>query len=173
MLRPIHLYGAEVLDKPSEVVTNITGTEIQLIQDMVETMYKAPGVGLAAPQVGVGKRIMVTDPSAGERRNELITIINPEIVSAEGEQFEEEGCLSVPGFCALVVRPQRVIVKGLDLNGKEITVEGKDLLARAFCHEMDHLNGVFFLEHLSFLKRDMIKRKIRKLMKQGEWEPET
>jgi peptide deformylase len=170
MLRPIVLYGDEVLEKPAELVTNISDEEIQLVQDMVETMYKAPGVGLAANQVGVAKRIMVTDPSAGERRNELITIINPEIVSTEGEQFEDEGCLSVPGFTSAVVRPKKVVLKGLDLNGKEITIEGKDLLARAFCHEMDHLNGKFFLDHLSFLKRDIIKRKIRKLMKQGEWE---
>jgi len=137
---------------------------------MVETMYKAPGVGLAANQVGVSKRIMVTDPSAGEKRNQLITIVNPRIVVAEGEQYEEEGCLSVPGFSASVVRPKQVIIAGVDLEGKDITVEGKDLLARAFCHEMDHLNGVFFLDHLSFIKRDMIKRKIRKMMKQGEWE---
>jgi peptide deformylase len=170
MLRPIVLLGEEVLEKPAEIVTNISDEEIQLVQDMVETMYKAPGVGLAANQVGVSKRIMVTDPSGGERRNELITIVNPEIVSMEGEQFEDEGCLSVPGFTSAVLRPKTVVIKGLDLNGKEITIEGKDLLARAFCHEMDHLNGKFFLDHLSFIKRDMIKRKIRKLIKQGEWE---
>jgi peptide deformylase len=170
MLRPIVLFGAEVLDKPAERVTNISDDEIRLVRDMIETMYQAPGVGLAANQVGVGKRIMVTDPSAGEKQNQLITLVNPEIVVAEGEQYEEEGCLSVPGFCASVVRPKSVVLRGVDLNGKEITVEGKDLLARAFCHEMDHLNGVFFLEHLSFIKRDMIKRKIRRLMKQGEWE---
>jgi len=170
MVRPIVLYGDEVLEKPSQALTNISGAEIQLVQDMVETMYKASGVGLAAPQVGVGKRIMVTDPTAGERTGQIITIVNPEIVATEGEQYEEEGCLSVPGFSAAVVRPKRIVLRGLDLNGKDITIEGKDLLARAFCHEMDHLNGVLFLDHLSFLKRDMIKRKIRKLMKQGEWE---
>src|SRR5215510_7193507 len=170
MVRPIVLFGAEVLDKPSERITNISDAEVQLVQDMVETMYKAPGVGLAANQVGVSKRILVTDPSAGERQNELITLVNPEIVSVDGEQFEDEGCLSVPGFTSAVVRPKTVVIRGLDLNGKEITIEGKDLLARAFCHEMDHLNGVFFLDHLSFIKRDIIKRKIRKLMKQGEWE---
>jgi peptide deformylase len=171
MLRPIVLYGAEVLAKPSKPVTQISDPEVQLVKDMVETMYKAPGVGLAAPQVGVGKRIMVTDPSAGEKRNQLITIINPEIAESDGEQLEDEGCLSIPGFSAIVLRPKRVVLKGIDLNGKEITVEGKDLLARAFCHEMDHLNGVVFLDHLSFLKRDLIKRKIKKLVKQGEWEP--
>jgi len=171
MLRPIVLYGAEVLAKPSKPVHQISDAEVQLVKDMVETMYKAPGVGLAAPQVGVGKRIMVTDPSAGEKRNQLITIINPEIAESDGEQLEDEGCLSIPGFSAVVLRPRRVVLKGIDLNGKEITVEGKDLLARAFCHEMDHLNGVVFLDHLSFLKRDLIKRKIKKLVKQGEWEP--
>jgi peptide deformylase len=169
MIRPIVRYGAEVLDKPSELVTNITDEEIRLVNDMTETMYQAPGVGLAAPQVGIGKRIMVTDPTGGEKRNQLIVVVNPEIVSAEGEQYEEEGCLSIPGFTAPVLRPKSVVIKGLDLDGKEITIEGKDLLARAFCHEMDHLNGVFFLSHLSFIKRDMIKRKIRKLIKQGEW----
>jgi peptide deformylase len=170
MLRPIVLLGDQILEKPAEIVTNISDAEVQLIKDMVETMYQAPGVGLAANQVGVSKRIMVTDPSAGEKRNELITIVNPEIVSMEGEQFEDEGCLSIPGFTSSVLRPKKVVLKGLDLDGKEITIEGKDLLARAFCHEMDHLNGVFFLDHLSFIKRDIIKRKIRKLMKQGEWE---
>jgi peptide deformylase len=170
MLRPIVLYGEEVLEKPAEIVTHISDEEIQLVKDMVETMYKAPGVGLAANQIGVSKRIMVTDPSGGEKRNELITVVNPEIVAADGEQFEDEGCLSVPGFTSAVLRPKRVVLKGVDLDGKEITIEGRDLLARAFCHEMDHLNGVFFLDHLSFIKRDIIKRKIRKLMKQGEWE---
>src|SRR5688572_25218993 len=106
MLRPIVLFGAEVLEKPAERVTNISDDEIRLVQDMIETMYQAPGVGLAANQVGVGKRIMVTDPSAGEKKNQLITLVNPEIVVAEGEQYEEEGCLSVPGFCASVVRPK-------------------------------------------------------------------
>src|SRR4029077_8111284 len=158
------------LDKRSEPVTNISDEEVRLVQDMIETMYKAPGVGLAAPQVGVGKRIMVTDPTAGEKQGQLITLINPEIVVSEGEQYEDEGCLSLPGFTASVMRPQKVILRGVDMNGKEVTVEGKDLLARAFCHEMDHLNGVFFLDYLSFIKRDMIKRKIRKLVKQGEWE---
>jgi peptide deformylase len=171
MLRPIVLFGADVLEKPAETVSNITDAEVRLVQDMVETMYKAPGVGLAANQVGVSKRIMVTDPSAGEKRNQLITLVNPEIIETEGEQYEDEGCLSVPGFTASVVRPQRVVLRGLDLDGKEITIEGRDILARAFCHEMDHLNGRFFLDHLSFLKRDMIKRKIRRLMKKGEWEP--
>jgi len=170
MIRPIVLWGAEVLEKPAEPVDNITDADIKLVQDMIETMYKAPGVGLAAPQVGSSRRIMVTDITGGEKKDHLLTILNPEIVATEGEQFEEEGCLSIPGFSATVVRPKRVVLRGLDLNGKEVIMEGSDLLARAFCHEMDHLDGRFFLDHLSFIKRDMIKRRIKKLIRQGKWE---
>lgn len=159
-----------MLEKPSDPVSNITEEEAKLVQDMIETMYKAPGVGLAAPQVGVSKRVMVTDATAGEQKDRLFTIINPEIVETDGEQYEEEGCLSIPGFSATVIRPQRVVIRGVDLNGKEVMVEGSDLLARAFCHEMDHLDGKFFLDHLSFIKRDMIKRRIKKLIRQGKWE---
>src|SRR5213593_4465959 len=121
MIRPIVLWGAEVLEKPSEPVTNITASEIQLIQDMIETMYKAPGVGLAAPQIGVPKRIMVTDASGGEDKDHLLTILNPEIVATDGEQYEEEGCLSIPGFSANVTRPKKVVLRGIDINGKERT----------------------------------------------------
>jgi peptide deformylase len=170
MIRPIVLWGSEVLETPSDTITKITDAEVKLVQDMIETMYKAPGVGLAAPQVGVNKRIMVTDTTSGEKKNHLFTIVNPEIVETEGEQFEEEGCLSIPGFSAVVVRPKKVVLRGVDLDGKEIFIEGSDLLARAFCHEMDHLDGKFFLDHLSFIKRDMIKRRIRKLIRQGKWE---
>src|SRR5215472_6524638 len=170
MIRAIVLWGSEVLDNPSEPVPNISGDEVKLVQDMIETMYKAPGVGLAAPQIGVSKRIMVTDTSSGEKKDHLFTLVNPEIVETEGEQLEEEGCLSIPGFSANVVRPKKVVLRGLDLEGKEIFIEGSDLLARAFCHEMDHLDGKFFLDHLSFIKRDMIKRRIKKLMRQGKWE---
>jgi peptide deformylase len=170
MIRPIMLWGSEVLDKPSEPVTNVTEVEIKLVQDMIETMYKAPGVGLAAPQVGVAKRIMVTDTTSGEKKDHLFTILNPEIVSAEGEQYEEEGCLSVPGFSEKVVRPKKVVLSGIDLEGKEIVLEASDLLARAFCHELDHLDGRFFLDHVSFIKRDMIRRRIKKLIRQGKWE---
>jgi peptide deformylase len=170
MIRPIVLWGSEVLEKPADPVTNITDADVKLVRDMTETMYKAPGVGLAAPQIGVSKRIMVTDISSGEDRNQLLTIVNPEIVALDGEQYEEEGCLSVPGFSAAVVRPKKVVLRGVDLNGKEIVLEGTDLLARAFCHELDHLEGRFFLEHISFIKRDMIKRRIKKLIRQGTWE---
>ena len=169
MNRPIVKYGADVLLKVSKPVENVTDSEIKLIKDMVETMYQAPGVGLAAPQVGVSQRIMVTDTSAGEKSDSLLVIVNPEIVDTDGEQYEEEGCLSIPGFSEWVRRPKKVIIKGVDLNGRELILEGSDLLARAFCHELDHLNGVLFMEHLSFIKRDLMKRKIRKLIKQDEW----
>jgi peptide deformylase len=136
---------------------------------MVETMYKAPGVGLAAPQIGVSRRIMVTDTSGGDKQDNLLVLVNPEIVDTDGEQYEEEGCLSIPGFSEFVRRPKKVVIRGTDLDGRELVLEGTDLLARALCHEMDHLNGVLFLEHLSFIKRDLIKRRIRKLIKQNEW----
>ena len=170
MIRPILLWGADVLEEPAAIVTNITDAEVKLVRDMTETMYKAPGVGLAAPQIGVSQRVMVTDATSGEQKGHLLTILNPEIVVAEGEQYEDEGCLSIPGFSANVLRPRKVVLRGTDLDGKEILLEGSDLLARAFCHEMDHLNGLFFLEHLSFLKRDMIKRKIKKMIRDGKWE---
>ena len=170
MIRPIVLWGSEVLEKSADLITNVTDAEVKLVQDMIETMYKAPGVGLAAPQIGISKRIMVTDTTSGQNKDHLFTILNPEIVSAEGEQYEEEGCLSIPGFSATVVRPKKVVLRGIDLNGKEIVLEGADLLARAFSHEIDHLEGRFFLDHLSFIKRDMIKRRIKKLIRQGKWE---
>ena len=169
MNRPIVKFGADVLQKIADPVENITDMEVRLVADMVETMYKAPGVGLAAPQVGVSQRIMVTDTSAGEKEDNLLVILNPEIVSTDGEQYEEEGCLSIPGFTEPVRRPKKVVIKGVDMEGRDLILEGSDLLARAFCHEMDHLNGVLFLEHLSFIKRDLIRRKIRKLVKQDEW----
>ncbi len=169
MDRKIVRYGEVVLEQVASTVENITDAEVQIVQDMVETMYKAPGVGLAAPQIGVPQRIMVTDTSGGEQNDNLLVIINPEIVSSDGEQYEEEGCLSIPGFTERVRRPKSIVVRGLDMEGREIILEGQDLLARAFCHEMDHLNGILFLDHLSFIKRDLIKRKIRKLVKQDEW----
>ena len=169
MNRKIVRYGEIVLQQKAREVENITAAEAQLVADMVETMYKAPGVGLAAPQVGVSQRIMVTDTSGGEKENNLLVIVNPEIVATDGEQYEEEGCLSIPGFSEQVRRPKKVVIRGLDLDGREVVLEGQDLLARAFCHEMDHLNGILFLDHLSFIKRDLIKRKIRKLIKQDDW----
>ncbi len=169
MERTIVRYGADVLERVAAPVTDITGAEARLVQDMVRVMYQAPGVGLAAPQVGVSQRIMVTDTSAGEKPDHLLVLVNPEIVDTAGEQYEEEGCLSIPGFSERVRRPGKVVVRGLDMDGREQVLEGSGLLARAFCHELDHLNGVFFLDHVSFIKRDRIRRRIRKLIKQNEW----
>jgi len=169
-LREIITLPDKRLRQKSEPVKAVDAEVRALVDDMFETMYKAPGVGLAAPQVGVAKRIMVTDASSGEDKDHLLTILNPEIVATDGEQYEEEGCLSIPGFSANVTRPKKVVLRGMDINGKEIILEGSDLIARAFCHELDHLNGIFFLDHLSFLKRDMIKRRIKKLVRQGKWE---
>ena len=170
MILSIIKYGDPLLQKVCEPVTVFDKALETLAKNMVETMYSAPGVGLAAPQVGVLKRLIVVDVTAGEKQGQLITLVNPEIINKEGEQYEEEGCLSIPGFSATVVRPKKVVLRGVDLNGKEIILEGSDLLARAFCHELDHLNGTMFLDHISFIKRDMIRRRIKKLIKQGKWE---
>jgi peptide deformylase len=132
-------------------------------------MYAAPGVGLAAPQVGLGIRLMVIDITVGEDPGQVIVMANPVMIEQEGEQHEEEGCLSVPGYSGVVSRPAWVKVRGQDLKGQEITLEGEGLLARAFCHEIDHLDGRLFLERLGVLKRDLIKRKIRKKIRQGDW----
>ena len=169
MVYPVVKYGDDVLAAKASPITTFDGELAKLAADMFESMYAANGVGLAAPQIGISKRIAVIDCSVGKDPNAKIVIINPEIVSTGGEQFEEEGCLSVPGFREQVKRPQRATVRALDAKGKEFTMEGDGLLARAFCHETDHLNGQFFLSHLSTLKRDLIKRKIRKMMKAGEW----
>jgi peptide deformylase len=162
-------YGEDVLHTPARPVTEIT-TDVQtLIDDMIETMYAAPGVGLAAPQIGVAQRIFVIDLSVGRASDDLVVMINPEFTEREGIQLEEEGCLSLPGFNASVMRPARVVCKGLDRDGCEQTIEGKDLLARAFQHEMDHLDGTLFVDRLRGIKRDLIVRRIRKLKKSGKW----
>jgi peptide deformylase len=140
-----------------------------LIDDMIETMYAAPGIGLAAPQVGVASRVFVVDLSVGRDRAQLITLVNPEFVQREGTQLEEEGCLSVPGFNATVLRPSRVVIQGLDREENLQTFEGTGLLARAFQHEMDHLDGRLFVDRLRGIKRDVIVRKIQKLQRSGKW----
>ncbi|MCI0437174.1 MAG: peptide deformylase, partial [Gemmatimonadetes bacterium] len=152
-------------------VDAITPDITTLIDDMIATMYAAPGIGLAATQVGVGLRIFVVDLSVGRDPAGLITMINPEFVERDGVQLEEEGCLSLPGFTATVMRPQRVVVRGLDSHGVEQTREGTGLLARAFQHEIDHLDGRLFVDRLRGIKRDMIVRKIRKLQRAGKWHP--
>src|SRR5215218_7484049 len=142
MIRPILRYGADVLHAPAQQVADITSDTRQLIDDMVQTMYAAPGVGLAATQVGVSLRIFVCDISLGRNPADLLTFVNPEFVDRDGMQLEEEGCLSVPGFNATVARPSRVVMKGVDRQGNPQQVEGIGLLARCFQHEMDHLEGV-------------------------------
>lgn len=141
----------------------------ELVRDMVETMYAAPGVGLAANQVGVTRRIAVIDLSVGEDPGELFVLINPEIVESSGEQCDDEGCLSFPGVTELVTRPLRVVMRALDLDGKIYTLEGDELMARAICHEVDHLNGVLFVDRLTGLKKDRVRKEVRRNLKSGAW----
>ena len=169
MIYPVVKYGNGVLAKKAEPVRTFDKELAKLLDDMFESMYAANGVGLAAPQIGISRRIAVIDTTAGKDPKAKIVIINPEIVATEGRQSEEEGCLSVPEFREKVTRPLRVTVRALDRHGKEFTMQGEGLLARAFCHETDHLNGRLFLSHLSSLKRELILRKIRKMTKAGEW----
>jgi peptide deformylase len=169
MIRPILRYGATPLHEPARPVDDVTPDIERLVDDMIETMYAAPGVGLAAPQIGVPLRIFVVDVSVGRDPAGLIVMVNPEFIERDGTQFEEEGCLSVPGFNATVMRPNRVVIKGLDRAGHEQQQEGTGLLARAFQHEMDHLDGTLFVDRLRGIKRDMIVRKIRKLSRTGKW----
>ena len=169
MIRPILKYGDSVLHDRAASIDRITPDVERLIDDMIETMYAAPGVGLAAPQVGEALRLFVVDVSVGRDPNGRIVMINPEIVDRDGMQLEEEGCLSVPGFNATVVRPSRIVLTGLDRHGESQQREGSGLLARAFQHELDHLEGQLFVEHLRGVKRDMIVRKIRKLSRAGKW----
>lgn len=170
MIYPIVKYGDPVLETPAEIVTEFNTPELQqLIDDMFESMYAARGVGLAAPQIGLGRRIAVIDCSNGANPEEKIVIINPEITKVEGMQSGEEGCLSIPGFRENVSRGNRVTVRAQNVKGEWFEHTGEELLARAFQHETDHLNGRLYITHVSVLKRDLIKRKVRKLMKAGEW----
>ncbi|MES1258343.1 MAG: peptide deformylase [Acidobacteriota bacterium] len=167
-----------VLERPAEPVTGFDTPELhRLIEDMFETMYASHGVGLAAPQIGVSQRLTVIDISGGEKKvepddpePEKIVLINPAVILKEGKQTGEEGCLSIPGFREPVTRAKRATVRAQNAKGEWFEISGEDLLARAMQHEIDHLNGILFLSHLSSLKRDLIKRKIRKLQKAGEWE---
>ena len=170
MVYPIVKYGDPVLEAPAAPITEFDTPELhKLIDDMFESMYAARGVGLAAPQIGIGKRIAVIDLSVGEDAAQKIVIVNPEIVSRDGVQNGEEGCLSVPGFREQVTRPSKVHVRAQNAKGEQVELTGDQLLARAFCHEIDHLNGRLYISHVSALKRDLIRRKIRKLVKAGEW----
>jgi peptide deformylase len=166
---PIVKYGDPVLEKPGAPVKKFDAELEELAEDMFASMYAAQGVGLAAPQIGLSLRLAVVDVTGGKNPEAKIVLANPEVIHAEGEVREEEGCLSVPGFRGYVMRPQFVTVKAQNAKGETFEIRGENLLARAFCHEIDHLNGILFLQHLSMLKRDLIRRKIKKLRKQGEW----
>jgi peptide deformylase len=169
MIRPIVRHGANVLHAPAAAVADITPDIKQLVDDMIQTMYAAPGIGLAAPQVGVALRIFVADVSVGRNPSDLLVFINPEFIERDGMQLEEEGCLSVPGFNATVARPARATLKGLNRQGEEQVVEASGLLARCFQHEMDHLDGTLFVDRLRGLQKDLIVRKIKKLARSGKW----
>lgn len=166
---PIRKYGDEVLRRPTAPVETFDGELQSLIDDMVQTMYAAPGVGLAANQIGVSRRLAVIDLSVGKRPNELHVLVNPQIVERIGEQNEEEGCLSVPDFTETVIRPARVTIRFIDRNGVPREMSGEGLMARAMCHEIDHLDGKVYVDHLRGFKRDRIVRKIQKLAKAGMW----
>ena len=170
MIYPIVKYGDPVLETQAEIVTEFDTPELhKLIADMFESMYAARGVGLAAPQIGIGRRIAVIDTSSGEDAAQKLVLINLEIVRSEGAQHVEEGCLSIPGFREDVKRARRVTIRAHNAKGEPFELTGEDLLARAFLHETDHLNGRLYITHVSPLKRDLIRRKIRKLAKAGEW----
>jgi len=169
MIYPIVKYGVAVLETPARPVEKFNDELRQLCDDMFESMYAASGVGLAAPQIGIGRRLAVIDVTVGKNPEARLVLANPEIIRIEGEQREEEGCLSVPGFRGNVARPQYVTIRAQDAAGTSFEMNGEGLLARAFCHELDQLDGVLFIRHLSLLKRDLIRRRIRKLQKTGEW----
>ena len=169
MIRPILRYGERPLHERASDVSAIDDHVQALVDDMIETMYAAPGVGLAATQIGIPLRMFVVDVSVGRSPSDLHVLINPAFVEREGMQLEEEGCLSVPGFNATVVRPARAVIRALDRNGSQQTIEGKDLLARAFQHEMDHLDGMVFVDRLRGIKKELIVRKINKLKRAGRW----
>ena len=170
MIYPIVKYGNPVLEKPAAPVTEFDDELKTLVADMFESMYEAKGVGLAAPQIGISKRLAVIDVSFKENPREKLVLANPEIIHTEGKQTQSEGCLSIPDFRENVTRANIVTIRAQDVNGKWYEKTGEELLARAFLHETDHLNGKLYISHISALKRDLIKRKIRKLVKVGEWQ---
>ncbi|HEX6504028.1 MAG TPA: peptide deformylase [Terriglobales bacterium] len=169
MIYPIVKYGDAVLETAATPITTFDGDLQKLVEDMFESMYAAHGVGLAAPQIGISKRLAVIDVTFKEDPDAKLVLVNPEIIHTEGRQSQNEGCLSIPEFREPVTRPRKVTIRAQDIHGKWFEKTGEDLLARAFLHETDHLNGKLYITHLSALKRDLMKRKIRKLMKAGEW----
>jgi len=169
MIYSIVKYGDAVLEKPSAPITKFDDALRKLADDMFESMYAAHGVGLAAPQIGISKRIAVIDVTFKEDPDAKIVLVNPEIIHMEGRITSNEGCLSLPEFREKVTRPRKVTARAQNLKGETFEVTGEELLARALLHETDHLNGKLYISHISGLKRDLIKRKIRKLVKAGEW----
>ncbi|MGC2194209.1 MAG: peptide deformylase [Terriglobales bacterium] len=169
MIYPIVKFGDPVLEKHAEPVTVFDEHLRKLVDDMFESMYAAHGVGLAAPQIGISKRLAVIDTTFKEDPDAKLVLANPEIIHTEGRHTQNEGCLSIPDFRESVTRPRKVTIRAQDVNGNFYEKTGEELLARAFLHETDHLNGKLYISHISALKRDLMKRKIRKLMKAGEW----
>ena len=169
MIYPILKYGREVLERPTQPVTAFDEKLAQLVRDMFESMYAAQGVGLAAPQIGIPLQLAVIDITSGEDPKQKVVLVNPKILRVSGKQTQEEGCLSLPGLRSTVTRPKSVTIRAQDATGKWFEKTSEDLLARAFSHEIDHLNGKVFIQHLSVLKRDLIKRKIRKRIREGAW----
>ncbi|MDI9613179.1 MAG: peptide deformylase [Acidobacteriota bacterium] len=169
MIMKILKYGAPELRVQSERVTSFDDELKKIVVDMFETMYSSPGIGLAAPQVGINLQLSTIDLSVGADEGKRIVLCNPEIVSSEGSQRGDEGCLSIPDFSESVTRPLKVVVRGQGIDGEELRIEAEGLLARCLCHEIDHLNGILFIDHLSSLKRTLIKNRIRKLVKAGDW----
>ena len=170
MVYPIVKYGQPVLEKKAAEITEFDTPDLhKLVEDMFESMYAAKGVGLAAPQIGIGRKIAVIDVSNGEREEDKLVLINPSIVKVEGKQEGEEGCLSIPGFREQVKRGRTVTVRAQDAKGQWYEKTGEDLLARAFLHETDHLYGKLYITHISALKRDLMKRKIKKMQRAGDW----
>src|SRR5262245_21428004 len=169
-VRRIVKFGDPVLATPTALVTDITGEVRDLVRDMIETMIAAPGVGLAANQVGVSLRVAVIDVTAGQEPGHVIILINPQVTLQDGRQVEEEGCLSIPGYTEFVTRPARAAVRALNLEGGELTMEGTELLARAFCHETDHLDGKLFIEKLAGIKRQLITKRVRRAAESGDFD---
>ena len=169
MVLPILKYGAQELKTVSEPVSVFDGALENIARNMIETMYSVPGIGLAAPQIGLNIRLSTIDLSVGEDPSQLIVICNPEIVVLDGEQRSEEGCLSVPEFTDTVTRPRKMRVRGQNIHGEPVQYDAEDLLARCFSHEIDHLNGILFIDRLSSLKKTLIRNKIKKLAKAGDW----
>jgi peptide deformylase len=169
MIVPILKYGAPELRTVSKPVDAFSAELEEIAQNMFDTMYGSPGIGLAAAQIGINIRLATVDISVGEDATQRMILCNPEIISTEGDQKADEGCLSIPDFSETVSRPLKMIVRAMSINGEPIEIAAEGLLARCLSHEIDHLNGILFLDRLSPLKRTLIRNKIKKLTKTGDW----